>query len=277
MNVYDRNVGWLFLVIFLSGSAVAKEATDTTKKRKAPWLRYCNERVGNYQIYPTRKRDGAFQRLPSPIMLHTQATRGKQTGAIYLWVDNEKRPAVVGTTILQRESEETHFLVEEFHSLTQVGVSANLAGRTWRWSDPGITWKPLNAKPAKGSKTLVRAHARKLIREFSAFAIERTGNVQRPLRIQPNPVYEYSPKSEKTTSGFVFAGCLTTDPEFFLLLESRKAKTNGQNRWHYAFAWFSDMVVQAQFKDKDIWKSPRNFGGPHIGNKTVTGIRLPED
>ena len=255
------------------------EVSGAKDKKTSAWLRYCNERSDRYKIFASSNRRKVFKKKPEALMLHTQPIRGDQVGAIYLWTDEVGRSAAVGTVILHPEKskgQDTYFLVEEFHSLYDEPIRGDLLAMTWNCRRPGLDWVELkDADPPKEGKPRLRGMARKLVRYFSAEAIDQDkSNTVRPLRFQPSPVHEFHTEDEhdETIARFLFAGCLATDPEVFLSLEARK--TPRGNRWFYAFAQFSDMRISAHYKKEEVWRS--RFDA-HIGAKTLEGVTLAKD
>ena len=279
---------WLRMtvVVFVScvfiGFGSAEEAVKVSgerEKKTSAWLRYCNERSDQYKIFASSNRRKPFKKKPEALMLHTQPIRGDQVGAIYLWTDDAGRSAAVGTVILHPEKSKgqgTYFLVEEFHSLYDEPIRGDLLAMNWNCRRPGLDWVELkDADPPREGKLPLKGMARRLVRSFTAEAIDHNhNNTIRPLRFQPSPVHEFYSEDEddETIARFLFAGCLATDPEVFLSLEARK--TSSGNRWFYSFAQFSDMRITAQYKKEMVWRS--RFDA-HIGAKTLEGVSLAKD
>ena len=269
--------GLLFAVV----SPCASEDAPTKPGTAVPnWLRYCNERAATYEMSPLLKEEGGFRRVEKPILQHTQAIRGQQLGAVYLWVTKQGRPAVIGTTVIGDEfwkEENTYFLVEEFHSLHSKPIAGKIGDREWRVSEAGLIWERLSDVPGSKSDklTLLTVQARRILKDFTAHAIDHhTGDQKRPLRFQPNPIYKYEDRESATpTTGFLFAGCLGTDPEVILCLENRTTKS--RNEWHCAVAWFSDMKIFLQRNGNDYKENSRQWGREHIG-LISNNNRIPE-
>ena len=62
------------------------------------WLKVSQKHAEDYVIHPTGDAKTAFTMLPQAVFRHSQPVRGDDIGAVYLWVDADKRPAVIGTT-----------------------------------------------------------------------------------------------------------------------------------------------------------------------------------
>ena len=272
----------LFTCLLFAAVCVAEEPTTTTNKPEAlpNWLRYCNTRAKTYVMRPMLNGEGKFRRIEKSILQHTQAIRGQQLGAVYLWVTQKGRPAVIGTTVIGDEfwkEQNTYFLVEEFHSLHSKAIVGRIGDREWRVGEAGLIWERLSDVPrSKSDKlTLLTVQARRVLKDFTAHAIDHhTGDQKRPLRFQPNPIYKYEDRDSPTpTTGFLFAGCLGTDPEVILCLENRTR--NSRNEWYCAVAWFSDMKIFLQRKGDDYKESSRRWGREHIG-LVSNDNRIPE-
>jgi len=281
----SQSVLWLIAISLCFSCAADVRSQDDVaneKKKETPaWLKYCNERSSTFVINPAREGDDAFRRVEQPIMLHTQPARGAQVGAVYLWVTTNGRPAAVGTVIVQPETWEaadTYMVVDEFHSLFDEPLKGKMGRFNWRTLEPGLKWNVVGNTGEPSTKFAARtAQARNLSREYSAIASDEEGTQKRPLRILPSPVYKYDLSNDDSTdvlAGFVFAGCLATDPECFLCLEIRKTDTG--NKWFSAFAWFSNRQIEVERDSKSVWISDGRWGGIHIGGKSLAGVTLPE-
>lgn len=265
--------------LVIVGSVGAAEDAAASKKEMTNWQRFCNERAATYHFQPAR-RGKEFKRLEKPILQHTQAVREEQRGCIYLWVTEQRRPAVIGTTVIGDESwveENTYFIVDEFHSLHDKPINGRYAEFEWQATVPGVKWQRLKDVPNSRSRKLklLTIQARSIMKTFSAHAIDHLANNQRrPLRFQPSPIYKYEiPSADPPTTGFLFAACLGTDPEVILCLENRK--TDKGNEWFCAIAWFSDMKLFVQRKGRQYQSSPESTVNSHHARSTL-GNSIPE-
>jgi hypothetical protein len=78
------------------------------------------------------------------------------------------------------------------------------------------------------------------------------------LRLLTQPLYRYESTDPDVTDGamFAFVCSVGTDPELFLLLESRATKEGP--RWHYALARFSHMNLFVNYKKHEVWQAVRD-------------------
>ena len=270
----------VFVSFLMSVSSVADGDEQSATKKEIPhWQQFCNARADTCHFRPA-KGGKEFKRLEKPILQHTQAVREEQRGSVYLWVTEQKRPAVIGTTLIGDESwraGNTYFVVDEFHSLHNKPIEGNYAEHEWQATLPGLDWRRLaDVSIARTRKlNLLTIQARSIMKTFSGHAIDHLANdQQRPLRFQPSPIYKYEiPSAKPPTTGFIFAACLGTDPEIILCLENRKTKKG--NEWFCAVAWFSDMKLFLKRKGKNYQDSPESLLNTHQQYSKL-GQSIPE-
>jgi hypothetical protein len=79
------------------------------------------------------------------------------------------------------------------------------------------------------------------------------------LRLLPTPICRYGKAGGTPDDGALFAFVLGTDPESFLFIEARPARSGLE--WQYAFAPMTCWALKAEHKGRSVWSlSQRNSG-----------------
>jgi hypothetical protein len=217
--------------------------------------------------------------VPDSIFRHTQSVRGDDIGALFVWLDQDRRPAVVGVVFafsLNATSRRAHV---EFHSQYAAPIAAKFRGRDiWQSRSPGLEWHDFPADAAAPAATAARrrSQVRQLARRFEAHTIDTRGK-RWELRQVATPIYEYEVDTADTLGGGLFAFCQGTDTELLLVVEARKVngqdngKVNGQERrpqFRYAYASFTDYDVFLKRDDQNAVQAPKGNwsenGNPHF-------------
>lgn len=76
----------------------------------------------------------------------------------------------------------------------------------------------------------------------------------RDLRTLTQPVFRYQGTKDPAVDGALFPFTIGTDPEAFLLIESRTV--DGKPRWHYALCRMTGAAVRASYRGKEVWSVP---------------------
>lgn len=241
----------------------ADEAGGLAEVRKY-WLEICTNHADDYEIFPIGERESEFKRLPKPIFGHTQRhserNRAGQYGLVFLWLEENGRPAVVGTvlaTALRDREPAQRRMAHVLESLSSAPLTAAWRGQElWTPTEAGVRWQavpgaPIPARTGVGRLRQMRA----LAGQFQSYSIDSKGG-RWELRLLPKPVYDWDLRpAESAVGGALFVLCEGTDPEVFLALESRK--TDRGPRWHFAFAPFSNYELHASHAGKEVWTVSR--------------------
>ena len=252
-------------VLFLPRLSSALE--EKTETEKESWLPILKRHAADYAIVPREGGKVAPTPLPEPILRWTQPVRGGDDGAVFLWV-TDGRPAAVGTIFTYRVSGSPRVLQHEVHSLLTGGLDATWRGRpAWRSEKPGLTFRPVPDAPAPAGSAPSRLRQMQAIaREFSAGNVHEKAGVNE-LRLMPHPLYRYDPAppgpGSSWNDGALFCFAHGTDPEVFLLLETRR--DGEKTEWHYALARFSDLALRVRFKGHEVWNVPPGTWNSHDG------------
>ena len=75
------------------------------------------------------------------------------------------------------------------------------------------------------------------------------------LRLLPKPWHRYGKAGSGVEEGALFAFAIGTDPEVFLMIESRPNPAGGF-RWEYALAPMTSFEVKVSWKGNLVWRLP---------------------
>jgi hypothetical protein len=241
-------------------NARAAEALDLAKKEAATY-RFRLEDGGS---------DFAFQ--PEAVLKFTNPVFGTVFGDVFVWTA-KGRPAVIGAFV--KWYHPYHHSTDEFHSLSLTPVIGEKSGRpAWNSSRPGLEWTAIPDAPAPAATAAQRLRQmRELVKQFSGRHIDEKG-VDRDLRLLTHPLYRYEGTEDDPVDGALFAFTIGTDPEAFLLIETRKAAE--ARRWHYALCRMTAVAVRASHHGKEVWSVPAlDFATAYSGRAPYTKFPGP--
>lgn len=258
------------LVLLAAGAVAADEpAGGTAESRRSAWLHkvyLADAEAYRFSIDGPKPRPLKLQ--SEPVMRWTSG--GDYQGEVYVWVD-EGRAAVVGCFFSGPQGgPEARRVLHEFHSLTQEPLKNTGTGNAgWQSQQPGITPQPIAGAPAPAAtRTLRLAQMRALAREFKP-EVDRSGKWELRLLPQPLSRYEDGPEGSAVIDGAVFAyiWAAGTDPELLIVIEA--VKTDGQLRWQFAPARFTNRDVWVNHRNREIWRGGVPTAGIADGVKTL--------
>ena len=260
---------FLLTILLLPMSEPVSQDTELVKA----WLKVSQRHAEDYVIHPTGDAKRAFAMLPQAVFRHSQPVRGDDIGAVYLWIDTDKRPAVVGTTFAFTLQGETRVVAHEFHSLAAGPLTATWRGRQpWTPKEPGLRFHPVpKALAVAADAKLRQRQVREIARRFSANTIDHDER-RWGLRLITKPIYEFDvPDPNQVQSGSLFFFCQGTDPELILSIEVRK-QDNGL-QCQYAAASFTDYAVKLRLDETVVWSAERRSIGPHLPHWSDVGSK----
>src|SRR5262245_4972110 len=175
-------------------------------------------------------------------------------GNVFVWT-RDGRPLVVGS--LTKWFSPKSVMQHEFHSLAEESLSARFHGDpVWTTSAAGLKFTdvPNAAGPAANEAQRV-LQLRKVAKEFSATAHYRNAPSDTELRLLPQPIHSYAAPKQGILNGGLFAFVRGTDPEIFLLVETR-GKDAASARWQFAVARMTNMAeLRVRHQDKQVWEA----------------------
>jgi hypothetical protein len=242
------------LILGLLGQAPAPDG-DALAGAKAR-LEFMKKSLSSYNINTIDDRGARFRLRAEPVLRFTNPVGGSKDGAVFLWLGEGDRPAVA----VQIYSNPQQIWLEEFSSLsTGPLVAKSAAGRDWRPSTGGVSYKPVPdaPKPAETPERRLR-QMRTMAGDFSAEHIYKAVT-RNQLRLLTKPFARYGKPDLDAQDGALFCFAHGTDPEVLLMLESRPGKDGPE--WQYAFAPMTTFAVSASWKGKEIWSLPAQANG----------------
>ena len=262
-------IKWTLVLIGFGCFSLRVGADDTPTKEQPvetpAWRRYSDKAVRKYKLrIPESKETPKLTQ--KPVFIHNFNGHLESHAFVYLWTNKINRPVAAVTSIVMRWDQDVDKWnqIDEFHSLHDAPLVVERDGKPlWTPRGAGVSWQeiPKAPEPAK-SERLQGVQAKQLARRFSLTAVYRKED-SRPteLRLIPKPVNTYSTKvGEQIVTGYLNFFCRATDPEAMLALEGR-GSDNGDFRWHYAPANYSDAGAYLKLDGKEVWKDdPPRFG-----------------
>jgi hypothetical protein len=204
-----------------------------------------------YKVTSSDAGPGALQLEPKSLLTWSNPVLGSFHGSVFLWTSNG-RPEVVAS-IYKKYVPLPHHLGIEFHSLTEGTAAAEQEGHPdWSPDRGGVQFQPVPGAPEPAATPAGRLRQlRAMAAEFFATKTDRKA-IGRPLRLLTQPIYRYESPGQ-TETGALFAFVEGTDPEVFLLIETR-AGDKGPT-WQYAVARMNSVEFQVSHRGRDVWSA----------------------
>jgi hypothetical protein len=226
--------------------AVAQEKQPDEKTELAELL----DDAKNYTIR-TAQPDAALKLREPPVLNFTNPERNQELGSVFVWLDADGRPAVVGQ-FFRFDNRGRRLKKHALHSLAPGEIEAKFNDKlAWAPETAGVEWKSFPDAPAPAATQKERVlQMRQLARPFKVNLIDPKDKATE-LRLAPRPLFEYAAPKAGVTAGAVFSYVVATDPEAILLVEAFDEK--GKAGFRYAFARFHYWRLTAALGDKTVW------------------------
>jgi hypothetical protein len=243
--------------VILCTWTLAQPAEGAQPENAAMWRDFYAAAARQYRVV----RVGDDQPVPlSERAVFEWASIDDYHGSVFAWTE-QGRPTVIGTVFsFPRQNSQDRLVVHEFASFaeSEVEIQGPMATR-WRPPPLGALRQVPDASPPPSKANLLKLHARRLAKDFSAHMLRR--GERWDLRLLTTALVEYQQPSDEILGGalFGFVG-YSTDPEILLLLEARQSSDGPL--WHFHALRFSDKSLYLSYKDKPIWESLRAAHGP---------------
>jgi hypothetical protein len=247
----------------------AQADISAVDRQQKQWNDFYAAQAAKYTIVMADDSVSQLVFKPEPMLFWSNSVRGGETnGSVFVWM-RDGRAEAVGTvfSFLDRSDPTQRVIAHSFHSLSRFPLRGTLAERTsWSIEVPGIKPQGIRDAPAPAGTTHLRlAQMRELARQFTAFTHHE--NVERELRLLPQPIYRQTKKVGDVMDGGLFAFVTDSDPELLLLIEARGDLTE----WHYAPARFSDLTIKLRHGDVEIWTYERGKSPPEPKTPYLSG------
>ena len=254
-----------FLVAVLLSVGTAQDKQPDKPDEKAELAEFLGD-AKNYAIR-TAKPDAALKLHESPVLNFTNPERNQELGSVFVWLDADGRPAVMGQ-FFRFDNRGRRLKKHALHSLAPGALEAKINDKlAWSPETPGVEWKSFPDAPAAAATQKERLlQIRQLVRPFQLKLIDAKDKATE-LRLIPRPLLEYSAPKAGVSDGAIFSYVVATDPEAILLVEAFDEK--GKTGFRYAFARFNFQKMAAKLGDKAVWEVEYDpvMSGNKIGNK----------
>jgi hypothetical protein len=205
-----------------------------------------------YEIFRDAERKQKLKLRKEPVLTWTNADN--YMGAVFIW-QFAGRPELIGCIGSHQYKPTSSNVFHELHSLgtTPLGDVPFGGGKEiWRVTEPGVKFAAIDGAPVPADSDRLRlTQMRALAREFRASM--KDGDDVTELRLLTQPLYRYGSAELGVTDGAIFSMVWKgTDPEVFLVLESRKV--DGKNQWQFALARFNWRDLWVERGGKEIWR-----------------------
>lgn len=259
MHRFDE--GRTFILLIILGFASHLPAQDSgqavpadqamTEETVADALRVTTDAAKLYQFSVGGKNSRTLRLYPESVLRWSNPEAGEVYGNVFVWTD-QNRPQVIGS-FFQWYSPLTHGS-HELHSLSQDPLQGRRGQETiWRSPGPGVLWNRVIDPPTVGDSNAVRLRqGRAIARRFEIQKTDRAG-ASRRLRMLAQPIYRYGGDQSEIVDGMIFVFVQGTDPEVFLLLETRES--GGQSNWHYSLARMNSVKFVATYNGEQVWRT----------------------
>ena len=234
------------------GQAAVVEETPVDADASDQTLQFMSRSVTDYEIETAADASESVDLHPAPILRWNNPISGVRDGIISMWTIDD-RPAVLAQVFVTRDEIWLH----EFQSVAEEPLIVSKAGSTlWAPTDVGAEMQPVPDAQAPAMNPPGRlVQMRRLARRFSAtslFRINSTDPESSPynLRLMSRPLYRYGAPQSAIMDGALFAFAQGTNPEVWLLLESRQ--TDAGPKWYYGLAPMTGYAVRADLDRRTV-------------------------
>ncbi len=220
-------------------------------------LAYMKDSVARYDIRPSVTKSPPFRLRAEPIFRNDNPVTAVRESAIFLWTDAETaRPEAA----IQMFRTSTRYWMHEWTSLATGPIAAEVeSDAIWRPAKAGLEFRPVPDAPAPAASPEARLRQLRAIAEGFSASDKFGGLEWSQLRLLPKPWLRYGKAGARVEDGALFALVLGTDPEVFLMIESRPGSKDG-HRWEYALAPMTSFELKVSWRGDEVWHLPWRKG-----------------
>jgi len=258
------------VILGLLGQAPA--AAEGTPAEAAARLATMKRTVAGYDVRSAEDPKRVYKINPEPTLRFSNPVGRTRDGAVFLWLDDDHRPAATVQISSGRDGAWFHELL----SLSTGRLAAKIPGHPdWTPTHAGVEFRPVPNAPTPADTAEQRlAQMRALTRGF-VVEDDFQGQSWQTLRLLSKPFARYGKAGTDVLDGALFCFVLTTDPEVLLMLEARRGGHGFE--WQYAFAPMTIYPVRASWKGKKVWEREYEWGaGAAFYNGPVPVVEAPE-
>jgi hypothetical protein len=211
-------------------------------------LEFMKQAVASYKIHLAADPTTVYALQPEPVLRFTNPISGVPDGVVFFWCGQSGRPEATVQVYQARSGNWAH----EFTSLsTSLLAAEGGPGFVWRPGGPGVEFRAIPDAPAPAESVgqrLRQMHA--LAREFTVEDAFQ-GKGWHSLRLMARPLAVYGKPGSNPADGALFSFALGTNPEAFLMIESRIGP-NGPE-WQFALARMSGWALKGTHRGQEVW------------------------
>jgi hypothetical protein len=228
------------LTLLAMGQAGSPGKTDDTAAR----LTIMKNSLTVHELTAPGDPKSRFRLKAEPVLRFTNSVGAVSDGAIFFWLDDNDRPAAAVQVYKTTSGNWEH----AYSSFATMPVQL---GSAWAPSRPGVTFKSIVGAPKPADTAEVRLRQmREIVKGFTA-DMQLDFKTWHTLRLLPRPLARYGKAGSGVLDGWVLSFVLTTDPEVFLLIETREGKDGLE--WQYAFAPEASAPLRCAWKGTNVW------------------------
>jgi hypothetical protein len=227
-------------------------SAEDAKQKADPLRTYYAAASAKFEFFRDAAKKQPLKFVEKPVLKWFNDDDWSGDVCVWTWED---LPEVIGCVLSGPAENNQRIVFQEFHLLaTEPIAPADMQNRS-RWSPrEGLKRIPLEGVPDPAESAVARlTQMRQILRNFSA---HMTAQGEWELRLLPQPLMRYQPKTGPVVDGalFTFVWTKGTDPELVLLLECRK--TNSGTAWFFAPVRFSNRELWLKHHNVEVWRGP---------------------
>lgn len=255
-----RSIQSLLLVVLAVAVLMAEDKQPADSREEAD-VASENGRAELARWTLTRVADETpLKRTEKPLLRWSNPQVGRVYGDVYFYLDDGRPLAAVS---IYRFFSPFRSLNGECVSLTDDPLTLTREGRTVWSPKSGVKFQAVPDAPAPAPDRAARLRQmRTLARQFEAVLTDSRNDVTgapQQLRLLPQAVFRCEESKTRSGDGSVFTFVVSTDPEAFLVLESRSTE-GGTRRWEFALARMNRDAISARHGGKEVWSVPQING-----------------
>jgi len=236
-------------IITLSGHAALGQKPSTETYTAEELQQHFLNVAGSYAMVVEKTE---LELCPQPLMHWQNPVRQREQGALFAWLKNG-RPAAIGSIFTFGAVDGT-VCRHEMISLADAPLESQLDGDlVWAPDRPGLEWNAVTPSiPVAKTASRRLVQMRSIARSFDGILYQPDSQPSK-LSLIPQPVVRYESAAENVVDGAVFSLAVATDPEIFLVIETRKGE-DGVVGWHFAAARSHFYALELNRNGERVWR-----------------------
>jgi hypothetical protein len=237
------------------GDSKLGQTAEDQKAQSAARLKFMKETAARIEIQTQGNEKAKLELRAQPVVRWDNHRSFVVDGATFVWVADHRPQAIGGIWLKNKQG----FAFFDLQSLSPVPLTVTVDGTAkWSTSRAGIVWQTVAdaATPAASRGERLR-QMKQLAEEFTVHAVKTAPDYDEGsiwhLRMMAQPIHRYD--EQAAVDGAMFAFAQGTDPEAFLIFETREIK--GTDQWHFALAPACGWELHAKRNEREVWSRPK--------------------